>query len=71
MEGQDPVLKDEIIIIGGHLDHVGSCPDLMPGANDNASAVAVMLGVAQALMKCEVKPKGQFSLLFWGGRTGR
>ena len=66
VEGQDPVLKDEIIIIGGHLDHVGSCPDLMPGANDNASAVAVMLGVAQALMKCEVKPKRTVLFAFFG-----
>lgn len=66
IEGQDPVLKDEVIIIGGHLDHVGSCPDLMPGANDNASAVAVMLGLAQAVMKSEIKPERTILLAFFG-----
>ena len=66
VEGQDPVLKDEVIIIGGHLDHVGSCPDLMPGADDNASAVAVMMGVAQAMMKSEVKPKRTVLFAFFG-----
>jgi hypothetical protein len=66
IEGQDPVLRDEVIIIGGHLDHVGSCPDLMPGANDNASAVAVMLGLAQAVMKSEIKPGRTILLAFFG-----
>ncbi|MDI6844718.1 MAG: M28 family peptidase [Candidatus Saccharicenans sp.] len=64
--GSDPNLKDEIIIIGGHLDHLGLFPDLMPGANDNASAVAVMLGLAEAIKKCEVKPKRTVLLAFFG-----
>lgn len=38
------MLKDEVIIVGAHLDGVGSCPEIMPGANDNCSAVAVMVG---------------------------
>jgi hypothetical protein len=49
IRGTDPVLSDETIIIGAHLDHLGKCYDIMPGANDNASAVAVMMGVARAL----------------------
>ncbi len=55
--GSDPVLKDEVIIIGGHLDHLGRCYEIMPGANDNASAVAVMLGLAEALSQSPVKPR--------------
>ncbi len=51
IEGADPVLKREAIVIGAHLDHLGMNPVLMPGANDNASAVAVMLGVAEALAR--------------------
>ncbi|MGQ9800725.1 MAG: M20/M25/M40 family metallo-hydrolase [Candidatus Saccharicenans sp.] len=66
ISGSDPVLKDEVIIIGGHLDHLGLFPELMPGANDNASAVAVMLGVAEAIMKSEVKPKRTILLAFFG-----
>ncbi len=47
--GSDPVLKNEVVIIGGHLDHCGMAWETCPGANDNASGVAVMLGVAKAL----------------------
>jgi len=57
IEGSDPVLKEELIIIGGHLDHVGRCYEVMPGANDNASAVAVILGLAEALTQSPVKPR--------------
>ncbi len=49
LEGSDPALKQEAIVIGAHLDHLGPNPELMPGAHDNASGVAVMLGVAEAL----------------------
>ncbi len=55
--GSDPVLKDEVIIVGGHLDHLGRCYEIMPGANDNASAVAVMMGLAEALSQSPVKPR--------------
>jgi len=64
--GTDPALKDEVIIIGGHLDHVGRCPELMPGANDNASAVAVMLGLAKALKDSPVKLKRTVLFAFFG-----
>lgn len=64
IEGSDPVLKDEVIIIGAHLDHVGFCYEIMPGANDNASGVAVMLGIAEVLAKSQIKPRR--SLLFIG-----
>ncbi len=66
LEGSDPKLKEEIIILGGHLDHVGRCYELMPGANDNASAVAVLLGVAEAMAKCPVKPGRSVVFLFFG-----
>jgi hypothetical protein len=62
--GSDPELKDEIIMIGGHLDHLGKCYEIMPGANDNASAVAVMMGMAEAFHKCPIKPRR--SILFLG-----
>jgi hypothetical protein len=49
IKGSDPELSREAIIIGAHLDHLGKCYEIIPGANDNASAVAVMMGVARAL----------------------
>lgn len=57
LEGSDPELKKEVIILGGHLDHLGRCYEIMPGANDNASAVAIILGVAEALTKLPDRPK--------------
>ncbi|MBE0664436.1 MAG: M20/M25/M40 family metallo-hydrolase [Candidatus Aminicenantes bacterium] len=57
IEGCDPLLKNEYIMVGGHLDFLGKCPALMPGANDNATAVAVTLGVARALSKLDLKLK--------------
>jgi hypothetical protein len=64
--GTDPVLKDEVILIAGHLDHLGRMWELMPGANDNATAVAVGLGVAEAMAKCAVKPKRTVVFAFFG-----
>ncbi len=64
--GTDPALKDEVIIIGGHLDHLGRLWKLLPGANDNATAVAVTLGVAEAMAKCAVKPKRTIVFFFFG-----
>jgi hypothetical protein len=51
LPGSDPVLKNEVILIGGHLDHCGQCWEVCPGANDNASGIAVMVGVARALVR--------------------
>jgi len=53
LPGGDPALRQEVIILGAHLDHLGYCYELMPGANDNASGVAVLLGVAEALAGLE------------------
>jgi hypothetical protein len=66
LEGADPILKEEVIILGGHLDHLGYCYELMPGANDNASSVAVLLGVAEAMAKCPLKPRRSVMFLFFG-----
>ncbi len=63
IEGNDPILKDEYLIIGAHLDHVGSQAGLLfPGANDNASGSAAVIELAKAFQKCELKPKR--SILF-------
>ena len=66
IEGSDPVLKNEYILIGGHLDHLGKCYTTMPGANDNASAVSVTLGVAEALLKSEITLKRSVVFVLFG-----
>jgi len=49
LEGNDSILKKEYLIIGAHLDHVGSQGNdlYFPGANDNASGVAAVLQMAK------------------------
>ncbi len=66
IRGSDPVLKDEVIIIGAHLDHLGKCYDIIPGANDNASAVAVMMGLAKALAVNKIPLKRTVMFLAFG-----
>lgn len=67
LEGSDPVHKNEVIIVGGHLDHVGYLGEVFPGALDNASGVADILGAAKALAESPVRPKRSILFLFIGG----
>ena len=63
IEGTDAILKNEFLVIGAHLDHVGSQAGLLfPGANDNASGSAAVLELAKAFHFSQVKPKR--SILF-------
>jgi len=58
IEGSDPKLKEEYVIIGAHLDHVGSQAGLLfPGANDNASGSAGVLEIAKAFVKGGLQQK--------------
>lgn len=66
LKGSDPVLSKEVIIIGAHLDHLGRCWEIMPGANDNASAVAVMMGVAKALTDNKIHLKRSVLFVSFG-----
>jgi hypothetical protein len=68
IKGIDPLLKQEVIILGANLDHLGFCYEIMPGANDNASGVAVLLGVAEALAKSPVRPKRSVLFIAFGSK---
>ena len=66
LEGNDPELKNEYLIIGAHLDHVGSQAGLLfPGANDNASGSAAVIELAEAFKKSNVKPKRSIMFLLF------
>lgn len=67
IEGIDPQLKDEVIIVGAHLDGVGSPGKLLPGALDNASGVVNIMAAARALAQSEVKPKRSIMFILFGG----
>jgi len=58
INGKDEKLQEEYVIIGAHLDHVGSQAGLLfPGANDNASGSAAVLEIAKAFVKGGIQPK--------------
>ncbi len=57
LEGADPARRDQAVVIGAHLDHVGEQAGLVfPGANDNASGAAAVLALAEALARGGVRP---------------
>ena len=67
-------LKNEYIVLGAKLDHVGmqgrTC--FFPGADDNASGVAVLLETARMLYNAEVQPRRSVVfVLFSGGEQQR
>jgi hypothetical protein len=55
--------RDELVIIGGHLDswHVGT------GATDNAAGCAVMMEVMRILKTLDLKMDRTVRLVLWGG----
>lgn len=57
LEGNDEILKNEYVVLGAHLDHVGSQGGEVyyPGANDNASGSAGVMQIAEAMVKSGVK----------------
>lgn len=62
LEGTDPALKNEYVVISAHLDHVGKGAPIggdaiYNGAFDNASGIAVMLEAARLLAASPVKPR--------------
>jgi aminopeptidase YwaD len=69
ISGSDPKLKDETIILGGHMDHLGISPmgDVMNGANDNASGTAVAMEIARVMKLNGYKPKRTVIFAAWAG----
>ena len=56
--GSDPEVNHEHIIIGAHLDHLGTnSRGLFPGADDNGSGSTALLQVAKALHEGDEKPR--------------
>jgi hypothetical protein len=69
LRGSDAILNKEAVMIGGHLDHVGIDEDgkIYNGADDNASGSAVVLGIAQQMVKNNYKPKRSVIFAAWSG----
>lgn len=72
LEGSDPMLKDEYIGVGAHLDHLGKNGDVVyPGADDDGSGSTALLQLAKALTSNPVKPKRTVIFMsFYGEEMG-
>jgi carboxypeptidase Q len=63
IKGTDPKLKDEVVMLGAHLDSwQGST-----GATDNASGCAVMLEVMRIFKALNLQPKRTIRIALWSG----
>jgi hypothetical protein len=68
IEGSDPELKKEAIVIGGHLDHLGRRGDyIFNGADDDGSGSVGVMEIAEAFAKNPVKPKRSIIFALWTG----
>ena len=58
IEGSDPKLKNEIVVVSGHYDHVGTVAGrIYRGADDNASGTIGVVEIANAFAHGGVRPK--------------
>jgi hypothetical protein len=76
LPGSDPALAREIVVVGAHYDHVGygkAANSYGPfgfvhnGADDNASGVAGLLEIVEALAQAEPRPRRPILVAFWDG----
>ena len=69
LPGNDPKFRNEYIVVGAHLDHVGrqSRRVYFPGANDNASGIACMLEIANKLKSKQHKMKRSVIFIAFAG----
>jgi hypothetical protein len=78
LEGSDPVLKNEVIIIGAHYDHLGrggegsgslapSSDEIHHGADDNASGTAGVLELARLFTAQKPRPKRTLVFITFSG----
>jgi len=63
LPGSDPALRDEVVMIGGHLDswHAGV------GATDNADGVTTMMEAMRILKTVNARPRRTIRVALWSG----
>jgi hypothetical protein len=79
LPGSDEKLRDEVIVICAHYDHVGYGSNrnsrgpigyIHNGADDNASGTSAVLEIAEAFSKLAKPPKRSILFAFWDGEEG-
>lgn len=76
IEGVDPQQQHEFVVVGAHYDHVGygnrqnsngPIGHIHNGADDNASGVATLLEVIDAMARTNYRPRRSILFAFWDG----
>jgi len=75
IEGSDENLKDEVVVIGAHMDHIGYGPSMSrwgggkihPGADDNATGTAALMEIARAFKYLEGQNKRTVIFMAFSG----
>lgn len=75
VEGTDPELKDEIIIIGAHYDHIGEGKEvdgdfIANGANDNAAGTVAVVELAKHFAETKANKRSLMFMLFSAEEMG-
>ncbi len=73
LPGSDPKLRDQVIVVGAHYDHLGyggrsslgPYGYVHPGADDNASGTSAVLEIAQAFSLLPSPPKRTVLFAHW------
>lgn len=78
IEGRDPAVREEVIVIGAHYDHLGrrasggaetadDIDDIYNGADDNASGVAGLLELAEYFASRSERPRRSLAFAAFSG----
>ena len=75
LRGGDPKLRDQVIVVGAHYDHLGYGGPaslgpygyIHPGADDNASGTATVLELAKAFTILATPPRRSILFAAWEG----
>ena len=66
LPGSDPKLKEEVVVVSAHFDHVGSRDgEIFNGADDDGSGTVGLLEVAQAYSLSPERPKRSLLFAAW------
>jgi hypothetical protein len=68
IQGTDPEIGDEVVIVSAHYDHEGVAPtgEVYPGADDDASGTAVMMEIAKLMASGNFAPQRTILFAAWG-----
>lgn len=68
LEGSDPQLRTETVIVTAHHDHMGATNGhIYYGADDNASGSAAVMRIAQAFVEGKTRPKRSILFMVYDG----